>query len=71
VPIRLRAPKMDREERIRRRAYDIWCAEGWPKGREREHWEQACREIEEADASADAAIAESSTVAEANRIRLH
>ena len=37
---------MDKEERISRRAYDIWCAEGWPKGRDQEHWEQARREIE-------------------------
>lgn len=37
---------MDKQERIRRRAYDIWCAAGWPKGRDKEHWEQACREID-------------------------
>ena len=61
---------MDKEERIRRRAYNIWCAEGWPKGRAQEHWEQACREVEEADASADAAIAEPATMAEADGIRL-
>ncbi len=37
---------MEREGRIRRRAYNIWCAEGWPKGRDQEHWEQARKEIE-------------------------
>jgi hypothetical protein len=37
---------MNREERIARRAYNIWCAEGWPKGRDKEHWEQARREID-------------------------
>ncbi len=37
---------MDREERIRRRAYNIWCAEGRPKGREQAHWEQASKEVE-------------------------
>ena len=42
---------MEREERIRRRAYDIWCAEGWPKGRDKEHWEQARNEV---DAQTDA-----------------
>jgi hypothetical protein len=37
---------MDREDRIRVRAYDIWISEGCPKGREREHWEQAAAEID-------------------------
>jgi len=37
---------MDKEEWIRRRAYNIWCAEGWPKGRDKEHWEQAQKEAE-------------------------
>lgn len=32
---------MDREERIRRRAHEIWEREGRPEGREREHWDQA------------------------------
>lgn len=35
----------DREERVRRRAYEIWEKEGGPSGREREHWEQAEREL--------------------------
>ena len=37
---------MDKEEWIRRRAYNIWCAEGWPKGRDKAHWEQASKEVE-------------------------
>ncbi|MDX8515378.1 DUF2934 domain-containing protein [Mesorhizobium captivum] len=37
---------MDREERIKRRAYEIWEREGRPKGREQEHWDQAVQEIE-------------------------
>ena len=36
---------------IRRRAYNIWCSEGWPKGRDKEHWEQASNEV---DAQMDA-----------------
>lgn len=36
---------MQHEEHIRRRAYEIWEAEGRPVGREAEHWEQARREI--------------------------
>ena len=35
----------DRETRIRKRAYEIWEAEGRPNGREREHWEQATGEV--------------------------
>ncbi|RWP80049.1 MAG: DUF2934 domain-containing protein [Mesorhizobium sp.] len=34
------------EERIRRRAHEIWEREGRPQGREREHWDQAVQEIE-------------------------
>lgn len=26
---------------IRRRAHAIWCEEGYPQGRDREHWEKA------------------------------
>jgi hypothetical protein len=34
------------ERRIRDRAYAIWEREGRPKGRDRQHWEQATREID-------------------------
>jgi hypothetical protein len=34
------------ERRIRDRAYAIWEREGRPQGRDREHWEQATREID-------------------------
>ena len=30
---------------IRERAYAIWEREGRPEGRERQHWEQAAREV--------------------------
>ncbi|TIS55073.1 DUF2934 domain-containing protein [Mesorhizobium sp.] len=43
---------MDRVERIRQRAYEIWEREGRPEGRAREHWDQAVQEIE-AEASED------------------
>lgn len=33
------------EERIRRRAYEIWEREGRPDGREVDHWLQAAEEI--------------------------
>ncbi|MDE2182463.1 MAG: DUF2934 domain-containing protein [Alphaproteobacteria bacterium] len=33
------------EERIRRRAHDIWESEGRPQGKHAEHWERARREI--------------------------
>jgi hypothetical protein len=35
-----------REERIKRRAYEIWERAGRPTGREQEHWDQAVQEIE-------------------------
>lgn len=37
---------MDKEDRIRRRAYEIWEREGRPHGREQEHWDRAVQEIE-------------------------
>ncbi|MEW9854612.1 DUF2934 domain-containing protein [Novosphingobium sp. M1R2S20] len=39
----------DRENRIRERAFALWQEHGSPHGRDQEHWEQACREIEEED----------------------
>ena len=35
----------DTHDRISRRAYQIWEEEGWPQGREAEHWSRAEREI--------------------------
>ncbi|MGO4637129.1 DUF2934 domain-containing protein [Mesorhizobium sp. 2RAF45] len=35
-----------RDERIKRRAYEIWEREGRPAGRDQEHWDQAVQEIE-------------------------
>jgi hypothetical protein len=43
----------DREERIRRRAHEIWEREGQPHGRDREHWSEAAREIEGESAGED------------------
>jgi hypothetical protein len=43
---------MDRMERIRLRAHEIWEREGRPEGREREHWDQAVQEVE-AESSED------------------
>lgn len=34
------------EERIRKRAYEIWTDEGQPEGRQDEHWHRAREEIE-------------------------
>ena len=41
---------MDDEERVRRRAHEIWEREGRPEGRQAEHWRQAMDEIEAEDA---------------------
>jgi hypothetical protein len=43
---------MDREQKIRDRAYEIWVQEGRPEGREGEHWSQAARELGYDDAPA-------------------
>jgi hypothetical protein len=37
---------LQREERIRRRAYDIWEREGRPEGRASEHWYRAAVELD-------------------------
>ncbi len=37
----------DREQQIRDRAYAIWQREGRPEGRERDHWNEAMRELED------------------------
>ena len=37
-----------REDRIRRRAYEIWEREGRPDGRASEHWYEAARELDAA-----------------------
>jgi hypothetical protein len=42
---------MDREKRIRDRAYQIWQEDGCPDGKSAEHWEQARRMIEQEEAS--------------------
>jgi hypothetical protein len=36
----------DRQDRIRQRAHAIWESHGRPDGADREHWEQATREID-------------------------
>jgi Protein of unknown function (DUF2934) len=38
---------LDRDERIRQRAYEIWEREGRPHGREEEHWRLAVDELVE------------------------
>lgn len=38
-------PEEDNAERIRRRAHEIWEAEGRPEGRAHEHWVRAAKEI--------------------------
>jgi hypothetical protein len=43
---------IDREERIRTRAHEIWERQGKPDGRNDDHWEQARREIEMEDEDA-------------------
>ena len=46
-----RAP-FDRHEWIRQRAFELWYLQGSPEGRDKEHWEQASREVDGEAASA-------------------
>ncbi|MFM2045073.1 MAG: hypothetical protein RLY86_3649 [Pseudomonadota bacterium] len=39
------------DERIRRKAHDIWEQEGRPEGRENEHWEMAAELVAQHDLS--------------------
>lgn len=49
----------DREIRIRDHAYRLWQQDGEPHGRDRDHWEQAERDIggDPGDIDADASVA--------------
>ena len=42
----------DRQHRIRQRAHAIWDSHGRPHGHDRDHWDQATREIDAEDAAA-------------------
>ena len=42
---------IDRESRIRQRAYQLWLDEGSPEGKQDDHWAQAEREIDDLDTS--------------------
>ncbi|MBP2315646.1 DUF2934 domain-containing protein [Azospirillum soli] len=44
----------DREERIRRRAHEIWEREGRPEGQHDAHWARACAEIDDEDRAGEA-----------------
>jgi hypothetical protein len=41
-----------REERIRAKAHALWEADGKPEGRDREHWEQAAKLVDEEERQA-------------------
>lgn len=45
----------DRSARVRRKAYERWEREGRPEGRDTEHWLEAERELEDADAEGQGA----------------
>ena len=42
----------DRQDRIRQRAHAIWENRGRPHGQDREHWDQATREVDAEEAVA-------------------
>jgi hypothetical protein len=45
-----RSAPSDREERIRRRAHELWEREGRPEGRAQEHRERAAQDLDREDA---------------------
>ena len=53
---------IDKHERIRQRAFEIWEQAGRPEGEHERHWHQATREIE----AEDAAVGDSQTYDEAS-----
>ncbi len=57
----------DREERVRRRAYEIWEREGSPHGRHDAHWMQALTEIVDEDMAAGRLTTDALDVATAPR----
>jgi hypothetical protein len=46
---------MNKEDRIRRRAYEIWEREGRPHGRDWDHWVKAAGEIDKEGTAPEAA----------------
>jgi hypothetical protein len=42
------------DERIRKRAYELWEKENRPEGKEKEHWAQAERELSESERNGEA-----------------
>jgi hypothetical protein len=48
----------NREHRIRARAHAIWESQGQPHGADREHWDQAAKEIDAEEGTMDGAVAE-------------
>lgn len=47
-----------REERIKAKAHELWEADGKPDGRDREHWEQAAKLVDEEERQAARAKAD-------------
>lgn len=47
----------DLEDAIRKRAYQIWEAEGRPQGQDQAHWYRAAGEIPKPDEAAETGIA--------------
>jgi Protein of unknown function (DUF2934) len=45
-----RGAPLDREERIRQRAHQIWEQEGQPEGQAQRHWDRAAEDLDREDA---------------------
>ena len=53
----------DRDDKIRKIAYDLWQREGSPEGRELEHWDEATRQVDREEGDGDKSIGGSKAAA--------
>jgi Protein of unknown function (DUF2934) len=65
VPGMLSEPGED-EERVRKRAYEIWEEEGRPEGRDLDHWNRAKQEVRKTDDDLTRAEGEISSLSESD-----
>jgi len=59
----------DRQQKIERRAYEIWERHGRPHGREQEHWQEAEAEIAREEAAAKPAKPEKAAAPKAKPVK--
>jgi hypothetical protein len=61
-------PEHSREDRIRLKAYQIWVAEGMPRGRDFDHWALAEETIDREDAAPEIQLADATAASGVERV---